>query len=322
MKKAMKKAICLLLSLAALPGLCACAGGQGNGADPAGTTEPATKQKQLEEPAFDYIAYSRLDDGDKGPINSEEHLRYCASLPYTTLKADVQLTSDGGLVLCHDKGFTFSDGRIVTYDKNNSMPIYNLTTQQCLSLEYNKQYDGKHCKVTDFETFIRICSESDKWAFITVRDEHIDEVVAAVMPILEKYNWVENSIINSFTVYTLEAFRRASPDIKLSYVLQYGKTLTRMDVDTALRLGNCIVNTFHFRVSDTQTGWTTMEQSADGIAYAKAKGVKLYQAQVAQGVDIKKLIEAGYSGAQLRFVPEFTQHTNGAEEKNENSNSF
>ena len=268
------------------------------------------KQTQLNTPAFDYIAYSWIHGADKGPINSEEHLRYCVDLPFTTLKADVQPTCDGGLVLCHDKGFTFSDGRIVTYDKNNSTPIYNLTTQQCLSLEYNKQYDGKHCKVTDFETFIRICSESNKWAFITVRDEYVNEIVAAVMPILEKYNWVENSIINSFTLYTLEAFRKASPDIKLSYVLQYAKVLTRMDVDTAVRLGNCIVTTFHFRVSDTQTGWATMEQSADGIAYAKGKGVKLYQAQVAQGVDLKILIEAGYSGAQLRFQPEFTEHTN------------
>ena len=272
------------------------------------TTEPAAERNPLTEPVFDYIAYSRLDDGDKGPINSEEHLRYCASLPFTTLKADVQPTSDGGLVLCHDTGFTFNDGRIVTYDQNNSMPICNLTTQQCLSLEYNKQYDGKYCKVTDFETFIRICSEFNKWALITVRDEHVDEVVAAVMPILEKYNWVENSVINSFTVDTLEAFRKASSDIKLSYVLKYGKVLTRMDVDTALRLGNCNITTFHFRVSDTQTGWATMEESADGIAYAKSKGVKLYQAQVAQGVELKKLIEAGYSGAQLRFVPEFTEH--------------
>lgn len=305
----MKRLLCLLLSLSVFPGLCACTGGQTENSDTTATTEPAAKLNYLDEPVFDYIAYSRLDDGDKGPINSEEHLRYCASLPFTTLKADIQLTSDGGLILCHDKGFTFNDGRIVTYDEKNSTPIFNLTTQQCLSLEHNKQYDGKYCKITDFETFIRICSESGKWAFITVRDEHINEVVAAVMPVLEKYNWVQNSIINSFTLLTLEAFRKASPDIKLSYVLQYGKTLTRMDVDTAVRLGNCNITTFHFRVSDTQTGWTTMEQSADGIAYAKTKGVKLYQAQVAQGVDVKKLIEAGYSGAQLRFVPEFTEHT-------------
>ena len=81
-------------------------------------------------------------------------------------------------------------------------------------------------------------------------------------------------------------------------------------MDDALQLGNCLITSFHFRQTDVQTGWATMEQSADGIAYAKDKGVKLYQAQVAQGVDVKKLIQAGYSGAQLRFTPEFTEHTN------------
>lgn len=280
------------------------------------------EQTQLNTPAFDYIAYSWIHGADKGPINSEEHLRYCASLPFTTLKADVQPTCDGGLVLCHDKGFTLKDGRIVTYDKENNTPIYSLSKAQCLSLEHHKQYDGKYCRITDFETFIRICSESGKWAFITVRDAHIDEVVAAVLPVLEKYNWLHNSIINSFTLSALEAFRKASAEIRLSHVLKFNKPITRADVDEALQLGNCLINSFHFRQTDIQTGWATMEQSADGIAYAKAKGVKLYQAQVAQGVDLEKLIEAGYCGAQLRFVPEFTQHTNGAEEKNENRNSF
>lgn len=270
--------------------------------------EPIARLNQLAEPIFDYIAYSRLDDGDKGPINSEEHLRYCASLPFTTLKADVQPTSDGGLVLCHDKGFTLIDGRIVSYDKENNSPIFNLTTQQCLSLEYRKQYDGKYCKVADFEAFIRICSASNKWAFITVRDKHVHEVVAAVMPILEKYNWVENSVINSFTVDTLEAFREASPNIRLSYVLKYGKILTRMEVDTAFRLGNCMVCPFLFRVSDKETGWSMLEACADGLAYAKTKGVRVYTAQMCAGTDIPKLIEYGISGAQLRFVPEFTEH--------------
>ena len=266
------------------------------------------KQTQLNTPAFDYIAYSWIHGADKGPINTQEHLRYCASLPFTTLKADVQPTADGGLVLCHDKGFTLENGRIVTYNKENNTPIYNLTTQQCLDLEHNKQYDGKHCKITDFETFIRICSESGKWAFITVRDEHVDEIVSAVMPILEKYGWLQNSIINSFTLSTLEAFRKASAEIKLSHVVKLNKPITREDVEDALQLGNCLITSFHFRQTDTQTGWATMEQSADAIAYAKTKGVKLYQAQVAQGVDVKKLIEAGYSGAQLRFVPEFTEN--------------
>lgn len=89
-------------------------------------------------------------------------------------------------------------------------------------------------------------------------------------------------------------------------MLQLNKPVTREYVDTAVRLGNCIVTSFHFRVSDTQTGWTTMESSKDGIAYAKSKGVRLYQAQVAEGVDVEKLKDYGYSGAQIRYVPDFS----------------
>lgn len=182
-----------------------------------------------------------------------------------------------------------------------------MTTAQCLSLEYWQQYNGKYCKGTDFETFIRICKESGKWACITVRDAQINEVIAAAMPILEKYDWVENSIINSFTIYSLEAFRKASPGIRLSYVLQWNQPVTSMDVDTTLRLGNCVITSFHFRVSDTESSWATIEASAEAIAYAQSKGVPLYQAQVCKGVDLQKLKEYGYSGAQLRFLPEFTE---------------
>lgn len=299
----MKRILSLILSPCLMLGFCAC----GNATEQDQTTTEPVVINQLDVPEFDYIAYSRLDEGDKGSINTEEHLRYCASLPYNTLKADVQPTADGGLVLCHDMGFTFKDGRIVTYDKNNNTPIINLTTEQCLSLEYNAQYDGKHCKITDFETFIKICADSNKWAYITVRDEYVNEVVAAVMPVLEKYNWVQNSIINSFTLYTLEAFRKASPDIRLSYVLQYGKTLTRMDVDTAIRLGNCEVGHFVFRRTDMETGWGVIEASADGIAYAKSKGVRLAVGQVCAGADLDRLMSYGYSGAQLRYVPDFPE---------------
>lgn len=297
--------ICAIVFLAVMLGLCACGDNKQNSKGKGDTAATANK---LDEPVFDYVAYSRIDTGDKGPINSEAHLRYCASLPFTTLKADVQPTADGGLVLCHDGGFTFKDGRITSYDKENCTPIRSLTTQQCLDLEYYQMYDGEYCKVTDFETFIRICSQSGKFALITVRDAYVDEMVDAVLPILEKYHWTENSIINSFTISTLTAFRKASPEVKLSYVLQLSRPVTKMDVDTAVRLGNCIITSFHFRVSDTESGWAVVDASADGIAYAASKGVRVYQAQVAEGVDVEKLIACGYSGAQLRFVPEFTEH--------------
>lgn len=252
---------------------------------------------------FDYIAYSRIAH-DKGPVNTAEHLRYCATLPFTSLKADLRPTSDGGVILCHDKGFTLDeDGRITAYDKDNHVKILEMTTAQCLALEHRKPYDGVYCKVTDFEDFIRICKSCGKAPFITIRDEQIDSVCAVVLPVLEKYGLTDQSIINSFTVSTLETFRQACPRIRLSYVLPLRKVVERADVDTAIRLGNCLVTSFHFTASNINDGWAPMDASRDGIAYAAEKGVAVYQAQVGSAIPLEQLTCRGYSGAQLLYAP-------------------
>lgn len=252
---------------------------------------------------FDSIAYSRIAN-DKGPINTAEHFRYCATLPFTTLKADLRPTADGGVILCHDKGFTLDeDSRIAAFDKENHIKILEMTTAQCLALEHRRPYDGVYCKVTDFEIFIRICKECGKAPFITVRDEAIDSVIAVVLPVLEKYGLTEQSIINSFTVSTLEAFRQACPQIRLSYVLRLRKVIERSDVDTAIRLGNCLVTSFHFKATDIDDGWAPMDASRDAIAYAAENGVAVYQAQVGAAIPLEQLISRGYSGAQLLYVP-------------------
>lgn len=56
-------------------------------------------------------------------------------------------------------------------------------------------------------------------------------------------------------------------------------------------------------------GWAVVDASADGFQYAKSKGVTLYQAQLTNAVDLKKQMEYGYSGKQLQYVPQFTEHT-------------
>lgn len=84
----MKQLLCAIVFLAVMVGLCACGDNKQNSK---GKRDTAATANKLDEPVFNYVAYSRIDTGDKGPINSEAHLRYCASLPFTTLKADVQL---------------------------------------------------------------------------------------------------------------------------------------------------------------------------------------------------------------------------------------
>lgn len=255
--------------------------------------------------SFDYIAYSCLEE-DRGSVNTAEHYQYCSTLPFTSIKGDIRPTADGGVIMCHDPGFTLDEnGRVTRFDKNNCKLISDMTVSECLALEHAEAYDGKHCKVTDFETYIRICEKSGKQPFITVRNEGIDILVPVVINILSKYNLLDSCTINSFTVSTLEAFRNVCPTIKLSHVLPLRKVLERSDVDEAIQLGNCILTTFHFTGADATGGYPIMDASADAITYAASKGVKIYQAQVLEAVDLNDLIRRGYSGAQMFFAPTF-----------------
>lgn len=253
--------------------------------------------------SFDFIAYSRIAN-DRGSANTQEHLEYCATLPFTTLKADVRPTKDDRVILCHDKGFTLNEeGRIVKFDKDNYRPILEMTEAECLSLEHDEPVNGHRCKVTDVETFIRICKESGKRAFITVRDQAIDRVIAFVMPLLAKYDMIDQSIINSFTISTLKAFREADASIRLSYVLPRWKAIEKEDVDVAKSLGNCLVTSFHFSRSDVDGGWEPMNASQGALEYAAAQGVLVYQAQVSEAISLEDLVKRGYSGAQILYSP-------------------
>ena len=253
--------------------------------------------------AFNYISYSRLLN-DAGSVNTAEHYRYCGTLPFTSIKGDVRPTADGGMIMCHDPGFTLDEnGRVIKFDRNNCKLILEMTTAECLALEHAATFNDRHCKVTDLETYIYICKECGKMPFVTVRNEKIDAVASVVLSTLSKYGLIESSIINSFTVSTLETFRKMCPEIRLSNVLPFRKIMERSDVDTALALGNCLINCFHFTAKSPTEGISFMDDSTDAITYAASVGVDVYQAQVSDCIDIQELIRRGFSGAQMFFSP-------------------
>ena len=252
--------------------------------------------------AFDSIAYSGLLL-DKGSANTAEHYQYRATLPFTTIKGDVRPTKDGGVIMCHDPGFTLdADGRIVRFDKTNCRLILEMTTAECLSLEHAETFENKHCKVVCFEAFAHICKECGKSPFVTVRNERIDTLAPAIIEILSKHDLLEHCVINSFTHATLESFRSLCPTIRLSYVLPLRKVLEKSDVDVAVDFGNCILTTFHFTGKDAVSGYPIMDASADALAYAAIKGVKVYQAQVGSTIDLTIWFTAATPVPRCSFI--------------------
>lgn len=265
--------------------------------------------KALFDDSFNSIAYSSVA-GSTGYINTAEHFKWSAKQGFTAIKGDVQPTSDGKLVMCHDDGFTLnSDGQLTTYDAANSTPIHDMTEEQCLALQHR---NGNH--VCPFETYIRICKQYGKIAYITIRNAYMDVVVPEMFKILDKYSMRKRCIVNSFNVASLQAVRAMDNGITLSNVLNYETVLTKAHIDTATSLGNCQICSFFFTAStvseDTNgdgvmDGFDLLEQSKEALSYAQEKDIRVYSAIHYEDVDIDKLLQYGIMGAQLAIVPNF-----------------
>lgn len=262
--------------------------------------------------SFNSIAYSIIAN-DGGKINTAEHYLHCAKLPFTSVKGDVRPTADGGLIMCHDAGFTLNDaGFVVGYNKlsERTKLIRNMTTAECLSLVHEAEGGNR---VTDFETYIRICKRYGKIAYITIRDEGMEDVVPAMFAVLDKYHMRKHCIVNSFTVESLQAVRAVDEDIMLSNVLPARKPLTKEDVDRALSLGNCLVCTFTFPFTDYPEdvngdgvidGFDALENSKEALAYAREKDIRIYSAINNSNDHIDKLMAYGVMGVQINVAPE------------------
>ena len=261
--------------------------------------------------SFNLIAYSYV--GEAGCcINTAEHFHHCGKMEYTALKGDVRPTADGGLIMCHDAGFTISeDGYVVKYDKDSSNTrwIRDMTTAECLALVHRGKGGNR---VTDFDTYIRICKRYGKIAYITIRDEYMEDAVPAMFAVLDKYHMREHCIVNSFAVESLEAVRAVDAEITLSHVLQGRKLPSREDIDEADRLGNCQVCAFLFPFTDyvedvngdgVADGFDALELSREALNYAREKDIRIYCAISTDFSQIDRLMRYGVMGVHMQAEP-------------------
>lgn len=267
------------------------------------TSNAVTKKRPWDYIRFNTIAYSRIDEND-APINTAEHFMICGRMQcYTSLKADVRITKDYGLVLCHDEGFTLNEeGKIIDFDPKNQVLISNLSTEECLSLEHANYNESEwQFKVTDFETYIMICKRCGKIPFITVRDQSIDTTVEQMLPILEKYDLIDKCIINSFTTETLIRFRKANKDIMLSKVLNKFEKLTKEVIDWAIEMDNCLITLYDLPEADLNQ----IEENKEMILYANNNNVMIYEA-ISTFDNAEELISIGIQGGQFTVPVEDT----------------
>lgn len=254
--------------------------------------------------SFECIAYSRVQKIGDAPINTAEHFKKCCSVdyPYSMLKGDLRLTSDGKIIMCHEGGVTLnSKGKIIKYDHSNCVMIRDLTYEQCMDLKFAEKYKGREVSLCGFEQFISICAENGKTAYIAIRNDRIPELMSEMMPILEEYDMVSDCIISSGSLNSLKSAREYAPGIRLAWLLRPGN-LDSSSIDTAAGMGNCLITLFAFPTKSFG-GINCVSKYSDEIRYAQEKGVDVHVAILEDSAYIDRLKRMGIKGAQINADP-------------------
>lgn len=261
----------------------------------------------MQKAAFDgqilNIAYSGIGI-THCPTNTMEHFLTACKLGFNTLKGDICPTLDGGLIMCHDKGYTLNEqGRIVRFDKDNCRLISQMTTEEVLALEHEAFHEelGHYAHPCTLEQFVFICKEHGMICYPTIRDENMEVVVPALLSVLDKYHMRSCTIINSMKYSSLEMVRNFDRDIMLCFTLRGGELFTKEHVDKVILLGNAMLDGFHFRDRCTsKESFGLIEEGREALAYAKANDIRLCEAQVRTYRDYYKAIQMGINGFHIK----------------------
>ena len=241
------------------------------------------------------IAYSAIWV-DK--INTAVHWLFASDMGFNVLKGDVEITSDGELVMCHDPGFTFDEnGRIINYNSSNKTLIVDMTYAECRSKEYadNPSRYGGYCPVADVDDFIRICKDKGKICFLTIRATNTAQVVAKAVEKIKYYGMESRTILNAVSSSIIDVIR-ANPDtseMAVNFVAPEGTAITTAQVDKCLEWGNAFLSIWADGVT------SVIDNSDTAIAYAKEKGVPILAAVNGEMSFWNYLIKKGVMGYQI-----------------------
>lgn len=227
------------------------------------------------------------------PGNTEAHFLDGIQRGFNGLKADIRITSDGGLVLCHDAGYTFDNsGRIILFDQQNYTPIRNLSLKEVLALDFAEKVDGEYIHPCSLDRFLELCKEYGVLPYITPRwDGDQNNTLPELYRVLRKYNLEHSSIINLFTGSS--AWSRIIKDIDSTLLccntLRTDTSLTEQIIDDTSEWG-CNYLCINYDCFSTIT--------PSLIKYANSKRIRVWCYRIHTKEEYFKCVEAGLVGFQ------------------------
>ena len=228
------------------------------------------------------------------PGNSELHFRLSMADGCDGLKADMRLSKDGEVVLCHDEGYTFNaDGRIAKFDKNNYVAIHDLLLDQILALEFETPYEGEYLHPCKLETMLAICRKTGGVAYLTLRPEKWrDETAKRMCELVLAHEMEKRTIINLFVGDTQAVASCASriPNLVYCNTRRGNEPLTKELIDSSVAEGYQIICLYFTKQFESIT--------PELIEYAASKGIRIWNWAIETREKAEAAIARGVSGFQ------------------------
>jgi len=238
------------------------------------------------------IEYSRLP-GYAG--NSELHFRKAAEDGFDGLKADMRLTKDGEIVLCHDPGYTLdSFGRITAFDQKNYKEIHDMDLSAIMQLEFDTPDDkGSYYHPCLLDTMLSVCREYDLIPYLTNRHEPWRLKTAERMAeLLDKYGLTEKAVMNLYAGNpdTMKAIRTVIPDADACDTKHREELFSKEMIDESSAEGYRIICLCHFSEAPV---------TGELIAYAAERNISIWEWGMTSEEDVRRYLNLGVRGFQM-----------------------
>ena len=206
------------------------------------------------------IMYSVLNSVTGVYGNSMPHFMFGIKAGFNALKADMRLTSDGKVILCHDAGFTLnSAGRITGYDASsaNTFAIHDRTLAQIQALEFaTPDSDGNYYHPVELSEFVYLCRYYGIIAFLTLRpDAYVQDTAEEMNEIVRKYAMENRTLINLYVspaqlAEICPVLDSVAPRIKRCYTMLEGWSMSEENLQTGINNGCQYICTFSSHQGD------------------------------------------------------------------------
>lgn len=244
------------------------------------------------------IAYSVFPDI---PGNSAIHFLEAVRQGFHGMKADMRLSRDGEVILCHDAGYTFdAAGNITRFSREDFTAIHDLTAEEISRLRFAVPFNGVSWKPCTLGEMLHICRENDRIAYLTVRDEPWrPEVAEHMVELLHRFDMTGRTIINLYPPPQFEAVKLIDglcPGLQYCHTLKPDTPLTAGLIDDSAAAGCRII---------CVCGITDGGFDPSLVRYAADAGVRIWCWGLKTQEELKDAVARGTSGFQM-YMPEGT----------------